>query len=222
MSNVNAWARVGGSWINQGIVSAKVGGQWKTVTRSFVKIDGSWKIAGFGSPPNKPQIQYISNGVFEVSPYDSSLTYEAIFKSGSGSANFNSSNGRFTLTGANSAFDVVARYAPGTPPSDPTLIERKSRRFSCRQVTFTERVCDCRLDAALGCCDDFNCRPCPPGMTGSWGQAGCPTFMCWAFYNGVVCDVNCRDETRCCREVCDVLINEPGYVNSGTEWYRIV
>lgn len=211
--------RVDNAWKTPSIVYAKVAGEWRIVGETFAKINGVWKSTTFASPPDRPIMTYVSTGVFQISNYDPTLTYETIFKTGSGSASFNSSNGRYTLSGTNSGFDVIARYVSGSPASAAGYMERKAYRYSCRQVSYTESFgCNCFLDAAIGCCGDFNCRPCPPGMTGSWRQAGCKTFMCWAYYNGVVCSTCTR--TVCCRTICDVLINEPGYTNSGLEWYK--
>lgn len=207
--------RINNAWKTPSIVYAKVGGQWRIVGETFSKINGVWRGTTFASPPDSPVMTYVSTGVFEISNYDDSLTYETIFKSGSGSASFNSSNARYTLNGANSAFDVVARYAPGSPASKPGYMERKAYTYSCRQVSYTESYgCNCYLDAAINCCGD-HCVGC---ANQSWGQAGCPTWMCWAYYNGVVCSTCTR--TVCCRTVCDVLINQPGYTNSGSEWYK--
>ena len=205
--------RVNGAWRTPSIVYAKVGNEWRIVGETFAKIDGVWRSTTFASPPDRPIMTYVSTGVFQISNYNPTLTYETIFKVGSGSASFNSSNGRYTLSGVNSGFDVVARYVPGSPVSAAGYMERKAYSYSCRNVSYEEEFgCNCRLDAGCFCC------PCPGCANPSWGQCGCPGDMCWTYYNGIVCDT-CR-RTVCCRQICDVLINEPGYTNSGSEWYK--
>jgi hypothetical protein len=220
MSNLNAWSNINGTWRKQGYAAVKIEGSWRPIIRSFVNINGTWFPAGLGVPPAKPTIVFLSNGFFQIQPYTASLTYERIFRGGSGDAIINTSNGVIQLTGGNCSFDIVAKYGPKTPASVPTFIERKQRSFSCRAVSYTETVCDCRLDAQCGGCLGPG-QSCPPGQSQSWGQCGCPGPMCWVYYNGVVCDI-CRTETRCCRQICDVLVNEPGYTYTGTEWYRII
>lgn len=214
--------RVNNAWKTPSIVYAKVAGQWRIVGETFANINGVWRSTTFASPPDKPIMTYVSTGVFQISNYDPTLTYETIFKTGSGSASFNSSNGRYTLSGTNSGFDVISRYVPGSPASAAGYMERKAYTYSCRQVSYTESYgCNCRLDAACYC--TFPYGNCYQGGTPSWGQCGCgqngtPFEMCWLYYNGVVCDTCTR--TACCRTVCDVLINQPGYTNSGSEWYK--
>jgi hypothetical protein len=209
--------RVNGQWKTPSIVYAKVEGQWKIVGQSYSKVDGLWRQTTFAGPPTKPTMSYVSAGVFQISNYNSTLIYEAIFKVGSGSASFNSSNGRYTLNGVNSGFDVVARYATGAPPSAAGYMERKAYVYDCRQVSYTESFsCNCSLDA--GCGQPF--QPCPPGQLPSFGQCGIDGPMCWAYYNGVVCQTCTR--TACCQTICDVLRNESGYTNSGSEWYKVL
>ena len=216
MSNV----KVGNSWKTCSTVYIKVNGVWKIVGNSYANVGGTWKLTTFGSPPPAPTMQYSSTGVFRISNYNSTLIYEATLAAGSGAATFNASNGTYTLSGENSGFNVIARYAAGALPSAAGYMERKKYEYSCRDVSYTERVCDCYLDASGYCTDVYG--NCQPGHTPSWGQWGCSGPMCWVYYNGVKCDRNCRDETRCCRSVCDVLVDQSpnGYTNSGSEWYK--
>jgi hypothetical protein len=216
--------KINGEWRTQGASFVKIDGSWKRMSRSFVKINGVWRDSTFGSPPNKPTMTYVSTGVFAISQYDPTLFYEAIFKTGSGgTATLNTSNGRYTLSGANSGFDVVARYALNSLPSLPGYMERKSYRYSCRIVP--QQCCggcNCRLEGGNCFCAPPGPDGCPPGTTPN-GQCGCgntfPDLPCMGGSIGtVVCDTCCSD---CSYQVCDVLIDEPGYINSGTEWYKV-
>lgn len=211
-----------GEWKNTGTVYAKISGTWRIVGETFAKIDGVWRRTTLGAPPDAPIMEYVSTGVFEISNYDPELTYEAIFKTGSGgTAILNTSNGIYTLSGPNSGFDVVSRYASGTPGSSPGYMERKAYRYSCRDVPYT--CCD-TCCSTVGSC---SCSPpdpatggCPPGTSPN-GQCGCGgDTPCMAGTVPTVQCVSCNCRT-CTRQVCDVLINEPGYTNSGSEWYKV-
>jgi hypothetical protein len=170
------------------------------------------------SIPEGPIMNYVSTGIFQISNYDPTLVYETSLVIGSGTVSFNSSTARYTLSGVNSGFNVVSKYSPSSLPSDPGYMERKAYSYSCRQVTYTEAYgCNCYLDASCGGCTSGPGQ-CAPGQSQSFGQCGCPGYMCWNYYNGVVCSTCYREV--CCQTVCDVLINEPGYTNSGTEWYK--
>lgn len=212
--------RVGGTWRVPTTVHVKVGGQWRVATQAFAKIDGVWRNTTFASPPDKPVMVYVSTGVFAISNYNSSLVYEATYVVGSGgTATLNTVNGRYTLSGTWSGFNVISRYAAGAPASNAGYMERKPYSYSCRQVGYSccsSCNCNCYLDA--GCYCNPSGSPC---SNPSWGQCGCPGPMCWTYYNGVVC--NCQTCcSTCYNTVCDVLVSEPGYTNSGTEWYKAV
>jgi hypothetical protein len=210
-------ARIGGEWKTPSIVYTKVGGQWKIVGQSFTKVSGTWRTTTFGSPPPSPVMSYVSTGVFSISNYDPTLTYTATLISGSGTATFNASNGRYTLSSTNARFSVTSRYAPSAPASDPDFMERKSYTYSCRTVPQTcYSSCNCRLEGGNCYCVAGPCPGnCPPN-----GQCGCGgAFPCTCGSIGtVVCD-SCPYD--CSYTVCDVLINQPGYTNSGTEWYKV-
>jgi hypothetical protein len=207
--------KINGQWKTPSVVYAKVEGQWKIVGQAYSKVDGLWRQTTFASPPARPVMQYVSTGVFQITNYNSSLLYESQFVGGSGSASLNTSNGRYTLNGANSAFNVVSRYASGSPPSEAGYMERKAYSYTFRLVPRSETYFDqpCRLDADAFC-NPGNVQPC---ANPSWGQWGCPTEMCWIYYNGVVCTQYSRTVYD---QVYDVLINEPGYTNGGSEWYK--
>lgn len=175
--------------------------------------------AGSGKFTPDPIMAYVSTGVFSISNYDPTLTYTAALVGGSGTATLNASNGRYTLSSANARFSVIARLSINSPASNPDFMERKSYTYSCRQVPRTETYYDqpCYLDAGCGGCKSGPGQ-CAPGQTQSFGQCGCPGYMCWNYYNGVVC----TQYTRTVYDTyCDVLVNQPGYTNSGTEWYKV-
>ena len=80
------------------------------------------------------------------------------------------------------------------------------------------------------CCNSCNCRLegstcyCTPGPCGGGcsanGQCGCGganPCMCGSI-GTVVCDCCSYD---CSYPVYDVLINQPGYTNNGTQWYKV-
>lgn len=216
--------KVFSDWKIPTVVRVKVGGEWKTAVESWVKVDGVWRGSTFAGPPAKPTLSYVTTGVFQITNYDSRLVYSAIFKTGSGgTATLNTNTGRYTLSGEWSGFDVVARYAAGTRPSDPGYMERKKYAYSCRQVAREEAYdCNCQpcyLDADGYCTDVWG--NCAPGDSPSWGQWGCPGPMCWVYYNGVVCPPCDTCYRTVYDTVCDVLINQSGYTNSGTEWYKV-
>jgi hypothetical protein len=207
--------RVNGQWKTPSIVYARVEGQWKIVGQAYSKVDGLWRQTTFASPPTKPIMSYVSTGVFQISNYNSTLIYEAVFRVGSGSASFNSSNGRYTLNGENSGFDVVARYATGAPASLAGYMERKKYSFGFRDVI--GQCCSSGGPCSTVCNGSCSTNP----DSGGYGQCGCVAPAIW--FNGTV-DVSCPPQI--CNpcvvgRVQDVLINEPGYINSGTEWYKV-
>lgn len=216
--------KVFSDWKIPTLVNVKVSGQWRTAVQSWVKVNGVWRGSTFAGPPSQPIMKYISTGVFAIDNYDSRLVYQAIFKTGSGgTATLNTSTGRYTLSGESSGFDVVARYAAGTPASNPGYMERKKYTYACRQVGRSEAYdCNCEpcyLDGQGYCTDVWG--NCYMGGSPSWGQLGCGP-MCWWYYNGVVCP-GCDTCYRTVYDtVCDVLIDQTiyGYKNSGTEWYK--
>jgi hypothetical protein len=118
--------KINGEWKTPASVYVKIGGVWKIAAQTYSKIDGVWKETTLSSPPAKPRLNYFSTGKFIILGYDSSLVYEASLVSGSGTATLDTSTGIYTLSGANSAFNVVARYAVGALPSDAAYMERKA------------------------------------------------------------------------------------------------
>ena len=90
---------------------------------------------------------------------------------------------------------------------------RKPYAYSCRTVSQTcYQGCGCYAVCPKPCSSDPN--------QGGWGQCGCPPS---APYGGPV-DVYCNQcAYDCSYQVCDVLINQTGngYINNGSEWYKI-
>jgi len=164
--------------------------------------------------PDAPTMAYISTGVFSISNYNPTLVYVATLTTGSGTATLNTSTGRYTLSGADSRFSVVAKYGAGAPDSDPDFMERKAYTYSCRQVQRTGTRPCCCYATCNGYCTGG--EPCPPGVGQGFQECGCPTFFC-----GTITVTCGTEEYTYFEEVCDVVVPQPGYTNSGTEWYKV-
>lgn len=162
--------------------------------------------------PDAPVMAYFSTGVFSISNYNPTLVYVATLTTGSGTATLNTSTGRYTLSGADSRFSVVAKYGAGAPESTADFMERNAYSYSCRNV---ENCVSCCCSAS---CDGYctGGEPCPPGVGQGFQECGCPTFFCGTIT--VTCGQSCTTS-----QVCDVFIDESsgGYINSGTEWYKV-
>jgi len=210
--------RVSGAWRTPAITSVKVAGTWRTAATVSVKINGVWRLSTFAGPPSKPTMSFQnSTPQFSITNYSPSLVYAAIPSSGSGTATLNTSTGVYTISGGSSQyyFNVTARYAIGAPESLPGFMERKPYSFSCRQVTYTQAYgCNCGLVGGNCYCVD-----CATGGVKS-NQCGCtaPNVCTVGSIGTVVCQT-CYQQV-CCSTICDVLINEPGYTNSGGAWWR--
>jgi hypothetical protein len=164
--------------------------------------------------PSAPVMAYFSTGVFSISNYNPALVYVATLTTGSGTATLNTSTGRYTLSGADSRFSVVAKYGAGAPESTADFMERNAYSYSCRNV-----------ETCVSCCCSVTCggycsgTPCPPGVGQGYNECGCGGAT--AYYCGsitVTCGQSCSTS-----QVCDVFIDESsgGYINSGTEWYKV-
>jgi hypothetical protein len=212
--------RVGGVWKTPTTTSVRVGGVWKTASVVSVKVGGVWKTTTLGGAP-PPVIEYVSTGVFEVANTQDGI-YTTSLVSGSGSVTQSTVNGkrRFTLSGANSRFSITFSYAAGAPQSVASFMERKAYEYSCREVPYTCcSACNCRTEGADCFCVAPDADGCPPGTSPN-GQCGCggATPCMGGSIGTVVCDTCC---STCFETVCDVLIDQPGYINSGTEWYKV-
>jgi hypothetical protein len=210
--------KVDGQWKTPASVHVKVGNTWKIAAQTYSKIDGVWKITTLSSPPPAPILSYQSNNVFRIIGYDNTLVYETSITSGSGTATLNTSTGGYTITGNSDQyrFSVFARYAPGALLSRAGFMERKPYSYSCRQVTYTEDYAyNCRLEGGNCYCVD-----CSVSGSVKNDQCGCygPNTCTVGSIGEVVCDTGFREV--CCNTVCNVLINEPGFTNSGSAWYR--
>lgn len=210
--------KVGGVWKTPSTAFVKINGVWKTVSTVSVKTGGAWKVTTLGGAP-APELAYVSTGVFEVTNTDLTGVYTTTLVSGSGTVTQSTVSGkrRFTISGTNARFSVTFSYAAGSPQSAPDFMERKSYTFSCRQVPYSCcSSCNCRLEGGNCYCVP---GPCTGGCPAS-GQCGCGgANPCTCGSIGtVVCDSCC---STCYNEVCDVLIDQPGYTNSGSEWYKV-
>jgi hypothetical protein len=222
--------KLGGQWKTPSIVYTKVDDEWTIVAQTFAKIGGVWRTTTFGSPPDQPQVAYVTTGVFEITNYDPTLVYEATLVSGGGTATFNASNGRYTLSNANARFSVVARYVAGAPASDPAYIERKAYTYytetfttTCTDTRTVYYDCSYTVNEYYYCCGD----PCVNNL--------CPPQDGWGCNNGTCCTSYCvrtrtvsqtcsRQETYTysCTDTRQVRNPTPaGYTDSGVEWYRL-
>lgn len=212
--------KIGGAWKTPTTTSVKIGGTWRTASVVYAKIGGVWRTTTLGGAP-PPVLSYVSTGVFEVSNTTAGV-YTATLVSGSGSATQSTVNGkvRFTLSGVNSRFSVTFAYASGAPQSVPDYMERKAYTYSCRSVPYSCcGSCNCRLEGGDCYCSAPVNGGCPPGTSPN-GQCGCGggTPCMGGSIGTVVCDTCC---STCYNTYCDVLIDQPGYTNSGTEWYKV-
>lgn len=210
--------KIGGVWKTPSTAFVKVGGVWKTVSTVSTKVGGSWKISTLGGAP-APELAYVSTGVFEVTNSDLTGVYTTTLVSGSGTVTQSTVGGkrRFTISGDTARFAVTFSYAVGSPQSAPDYMERKKYSYSCRTVSQTcYQSCNCRLEGGNCYCAPGPCAAnCPPN--GQCGCTGATPCQCGSI-GTVVCD-SCPYD--CSYQDCDVLINEPGYTNSGTEWYKV-
>jgi hypothetical protein len=218
--------RVGNAWKTASNASVRVGGAWKTVSTVSVRVGGAWKVSTLGTAP-PPIITYVSTGVFEVANTDLTGVYTTTLLTGSGTANQSTFNNkrRFSLTSENARFSVTFSYAAGAPQSSPGFMERLAYTYSCRlgaPYSCNCGPCNCRTEGGNCFCVAPDANGCPPGTSPN-GQCGCgstfPNLPCMGGSIGTfVCDTCCG---TCQDQICDVLIDQPGYINSTTEWYKV-
>lgn len=216
--------KIDGAWKTPASVYVKIEGVWKIAAQTYSKIDGVWKETTLSSPPPQPVLEWVSGETFRIVGYNSSLVYQATLVSGSGTSSLNTSTGRYVVSSSGAyKFNITASYAVGALVSTPGFMEKKLYSYGCRDATFQQPY-DCNCATVGG---DCGCLPpgpngCPPGSSPN-GQCGCgntfPTLPCMFGSIGTVVCGTCYREA-CCVEVCDVLVNEPGYTNSGSAWYR--
>jgi hypothetical protein len=171
--------------------------------------------------PDAPVMAYFSTGVFSISNYNPTLIYTATLTTGSGTATLNTSTGRYTLSAADSRFSVVAKYGAGAPESTADFMERKGYTYTYRDAPSTCYRPYCVTQCSCGCVAPGP-SGCPPGSTPN-GQCGCgttyPSLPCMTGQIGC-----CQEGTEaygCTERFYDVLVDQPGYTNSGTEWYKV-
>lgn len=213
--------KVGGVWRTPATVSVKVAGAWRTAATVSVKVGGAWHVSTMGGAP-APVMTYVSAGVFEVSNTEAGV-YTATLVSGSGTATQTTVGGkiRFTLSEKTARFSVTFAYAVGAPQSQPDYMERKEYAHSCRTVPETcGSPCNCSLVGSNCYCVAPGPSGCPAGTTpnNECGCAGTSTPCMGGSIGHIECQICYSD---CSYEVCDVLINEPDYTNSGSEWYKV-
>jgi|DEB0MinimDraft_10_1074344.scaffolds.fasta_scaffold05900_6 hypothetical protein len=213
--------KISGSWVPPTQVYSKVDGEWKIASQAFSKVNGQWYPTTFASPPDPPEISYVTTGTFEIDNYDPSLVYETIYISGSGFTSLNNSTGIYTLSGANSAFNVVARYGPGAPASDAGYMERKARTRRYIKVGQNCYGINC-VPNRVALCND------PPGSnTGCCGSCPAPSYdgqnrcICWRFG---------QPDPLCYGQRCDDIFewrDDPKwggspyfYTDRGSEWSK--
>lgn len=163
----------------------------------------------FLATPAKPTLTYVgTTGRFRINNYNASFIYT--LSAGTRAADI------VTLPGANTSATVSAQSFSGGDSSPSTSYAQKSASFTpdtrysypCGTACDTCQYCGCE-------CGGGGCG-CYPGASQSWGQCGCPGTMCW--YGSYSC--NCRT-VYCSGGSAPALINEPGYIWSGAEWYQI-
>jgi len=213
--------KVGGVWKTPASAAVKVGGVWRTVATSSVKVGGVWRTSTLGSAP-APIIAYITTGVFEVTNTADTGVYTPTLLTGGGSANPSTVGGkrRYTLTSTSARFSLTYSYAAGSPQSAQGFMERKPYEYTYADYPATcYNPCNCTTVGYTAYCI---AGPCPAGCPAN-GQAGCGTTqpnepcMCGSLgtQSCESCPYACTDRRY------DVLINQPGYINSTTEWYKV-
>lgn len=186
--------KIDGVWKTPSSVYAKINGEWKIAAQTYSKIDGEWKETTLSSPPAKPTLNWYSTGKFIIVGYDSSLVYEESLVSGSGTAILDTSTGIYTLSGANSAFNVVAKYAIGALPSSPAYMERKAiTQTFVAECNYVSQ--NCTRDASYSASstnttqthvgDTSNCAPYScGGISGPFGPNGTNQCTCFNQFTG--------------------------------------
>lgn len=155
--------------------------------------------------PAQPNLSYLgTTGRFTITNYNAAYIYSTTAGTISGST--------LTLPSANSSATVVARSFAGGDASPGRYYENKAHSYTpdTRYCTVTGQYC-CETGQYCHCGTDAPCD----GQ--SWGQCGCPGPMCWY---GSYCTKYC--DSVSCGGSAPALINEPGYTNGGSEWYKIV
>jgi hypothetical protein len=219
--------KIDGEWKIPASVYVKIDGVWKIAAQTYSKIDGVWKETTLSSPPEKPTLNYFSTGKFIILGYDSSLIYEASPVSGSGTATLDASTGVYTLSGANSAFNVVARYAVGALPSDAAYMERKARTTVQVLVGYNTYGCNCVENRVATC----NTNPSDPSYEGRQCPTWCDCYdasqnrcICWSYGQpNPLCYSQCTDFNSPIYSYPDDTkwANSPYfYTDRGSEWSK--
>jgi hypothetical protein len=172
--------------------------------------------------PDPPIMAYVTTGQFSISNYNPTLIYVATLTTGSGTATLNTSTGIYSLSGANSRFSVLAKYGAGAPDSDLDFMERKQYEYTYRDAATTCSRTVCLKECSCGCsAPDPSTGGCPPGTSPNTqcgcGQEGRPPCM----FGCIGCEQEGPESYPCTERIYDVLVQEPGYIDSGVEWYKV-
>lgn len=159
------------------------------------------------------------NGWFQISNPVVDAIYTTTLVSGTAGITPSASN-KYFMTNTNTRYSITASWYVGGPESAPGYMERKPHAFGPRLVSATcGYSCNCHTEGVTCFCAAPDGGGCPPGTSPN-GQCGCGgAAPCMGGSLGyTVCDTCYSD---CSYYVYDVLINEPGYTNSGGEWYKV-
>jgi hypothetical protein len=179
----------------------KVAGVWKVASVTYAKVGGAWKQTTFGGAPAAPVTGIVSYGVFAITNPVAGAVYTATNVSGGGTATWDATNKRFTLSSTTSRWAVTAGWASGAPQSAADYMER-------RPLTYTPDTRYSVHENTGECGPGPDCS-CHPGWGAHWDT------------DPVLGSVN----PHCSRDVqygsAPALINQPGYTNVNGEWIKL-
>jgi hypothetical protein len=170
-------------------------------------------IWGGGGVPDKPIITYQNQvGRFTITNYNPNLIYSFSVNSGSVTQTISGNSLILTLSSGDSTC-TVSVYSQKRILGPLSTCTRKPYAYSCRTVQQTcSRAAGCTVECPDSCSSD-------PGQ-GGWGQCGCGGS---SPYGGRVIVTCGSEDYDCSYQACDVLISQTanGYINNGSEWYKI-
>ena len=172
--------------------------------------------AGIAGAPtlSAPIMGYVTTGVFSVTNPVSGAVYTANLVSGSGTATWDATYNRFTLSAVDARFSVTVGWSPSSPQSAPDYMERA--RYQWTADTRTWGTCG-GVWVGGECTSAHSVTP--PCGEGSGCGAGCdnPSWCCDsrtpAYY---VEPYTCQTGGSA-----PVFIPLAGYIDSGAEWYKL-
>lgn len=187
-------------------------------------MSGAFKVVllagGTAKKPSTPIMQYAGYGSFNISNYNSNLVYTARLITGSGSANLNVGTGNYSLSSVTARFSITAKYPGASIESDLTYMERLAYERSYTQQ------CAPGCTNGFACCSEANWVPCDCAAPGTPGyspndECGCTPRGLWGRQGWGCKDPECCGFGLQCQQVDNGVINQPGYTNSGSEWYKV-